>query len=441
MTLSLKGTAGGAEANLRAGLKGRVDDWHAAGIDIELGLQGPDGGKLLQQLGFDVIPIEAVAGGNLQLTAKGVPADGMAIDLAATVGASELGANGTLTLKEGSDPEYRATVSANTPDLAPLALMAGRVLPMMTGMIPADLSLEIEGVGSAIALPSVSGSISGTSFEGRLEGDMEPAPGERNRRFAGELSVSEADLRNLTELVLGPDQWFSAGDGSSIWPVASFGAPLLDGIDLAFDFHAGRLLIDETTEIANADGNLRISPTLLRLDGLKGAFAGGSLEGSLSLTRTDAEAALSGRVKLEDANLRQLVWRPDNRAVASGTMDLFLEYEGVGRSISAIVSGLSGGGTFSLENGDFRGLSPQAFPLVTRAVDAGLDLRDEKDSRGFRQPHVGRQPAVRRSGRHIDAGRRSPERPQRGGGFRKRRKSSGRRNWILRPLTLMPISR
>ncbi|POF28696.1 AsmA family protein [Roseibium marinum] len=378
MTLSLEGSAGGADATVRAEFKGRVDDWRSAGIDLALGLQGPDGGKLLQQLGFNVIPIDADNGGKLSVVAKGVPAEGLALEIETSVGKSELGAKGTVTLKEGSEPQYRMTVAAKTRDLTPLALMAGRVLPVMSGTLPAEVTVDLEGAGSVLKVTNASGQVGDTSFEGSLEGDLQPAPGERNRRFSGDLSVSQADLRSLSELILGPDQWFSLGDGTSNWPSASFGSPLPDGVDLSFDFLADRLLVDDETEIANARAQLRITPTLLRLDGLNGVFAGGSLEASLSLRRSDAEAAASGRVKLDGADLRQLVWRPDSRAVASGTLDLFLEFEGAGRSISAIVTGLSGGGTFSMENGDFRGVNPQAFQLVTRAVDSGLDLQDEK---------------------------------------------------------------
>lgn len=378
MTLILKGIAGAAETSLVADLKGRVDIWHEAEIDVALEFKGPDGSRLLQQLGFDLIPVEASGGGEIGLIAKGVPAEGLDVAFDASVGASDLSAKGSVTLKENEDPAYLLTINSKTEDLAPLALMAGRILPVMAGTIPAEVSLDLEGVGTEIAFSRLSGQLADARFEGRLEGSLEPAPGERNRRFAGELTVSQADLRTLSEFVLGPDQWFSTGDGTSIWPVAPFGAPLLDGFDVTLQFRADSLTIDEETRITNPRAELRVTPTLMRLDGLNGAFAGGNLTGSLSLRRSDAEAAASGRIKLDDADLRQLVWRRDNRAVASGTLDMFLEFEGAGRSISAIVTGLNGGGTFSLENGDFRGVNPQAFPLVIRAVDAGLDLRDEK---------------------------------------------------------------
>lgn len=378
MTLRLEGAAGGAETTIEAELKGRVDTWQNAEVNLSVSMLGPDGSKLLQQLGFDVIPVETSGNGQLSLSAKGVPEEGLEVDLAAQVGTSELTSEGTVTLKKDADPDFRFRVGAKTSDLAPLALMAGRVLPIMTGTIPAQLDLEIEGVGTALALTKASGKIGETQFEGRLEGDMEPAPGERNRRFDGELTLNQVDLRGLSELVLGPDQWFSAGDGSSIWPTAPFGTPLLEGFDLTLGLQADRMIIDETLEISNPNAELRLTPVMMRLDGLNGVFAGGALTSSLSLRRSEAEAAISGRLKLDNGDLRQVVWRPGDRAVASGTLDLFLEFEGAGRSISAIVTGLSGGGTFALEDGDFRSLSPQAFPLVTRAVDAGLDLQDDR---------------------------------------------------------------
>ncbi|XHC12968.1 AsmA-like C-terminal region-containing protein [Labrenzia sp. ac12] len=378
MTLRLDGSAGGADAAINAELKGRVDQWHDAEVAVGVELKGPDGGRLLQQLGFDVIPLEAAGTGHLALNVSGIPAKGLATDLSTEIGGSSVEANGTLTLKKDEAPEYLVSVTAETADLGPLALMAGRVLPVMSGTIPAALSVDVEGIGSSMAVSRAEGSLGTTTFEGRLEGDLEPAPGERNRRFSGEITVSEADLRTMTELVLGPDQWFSAGDGSSIWPTTPFGSPLLDGLDLTMQFKADRMLLDEDTAITGPSAEIRLSPSLFRLDGLQGGFAGGQLDGSLSIRRTEAEAAASGRVKLDNADLRQVSWRPDNRAVASGTLDLYLEFEGAGRSISAIVSGLNGGGTFSMENGDFRGLNPQAFPLVTRAVDAGLDLQENK---------------------------------------------------------------
>ncbi|MEP4767775.1 MAG: AsmA family protein [Roseibium sp.] len=378
LTLQLNGTAGGAKTSVNAGLTGRVDAWQEGDLDLAIAMQGPDGTKLLQQLGFDAIPVSTAGAGELSFGATGTPSKGLSIDMAAKIGPSKIETAGTLTLRKNEDPAFKVTVALETPDLAPLALMSGRILPVMGGSIPANIKFVLEGHSTEVSVTNMSGSLMGTTFDGKLEGDLSPAPGEQNRRFSGELQVSHLDLRGLTELILGPDQWFSEGDETSIWPVSFFGAPLLDGLDISLDLRADRLQIDQETVLKSSRTELRLTPVLLRLDGLNGTYAGGNLEGSLSLRRSEAEGAASGRFKLTDTDLRQLSWRRDGRAVASGTLDIYLEFEGAGRSISSIVAGLNGGGTFAVKDGEFRGINPQAFPLVIRAVDAGLDLRDEK---------------------------------------------------------------
>lgn len=378
LSIELTGSAGGTQIVTKSSLKGRVDQWHEADVGLSVSMNGPDGSIVLQQLGFDVLPVETIGAAGITGEIKGIPADGMAVTSSAVLGDTTLDASGTVTFTENEAASYALTGALDTPDLTPLALLTGRVLPVMAGDLPATINGTLEGVGTSLAVPTLSGTFRDARFDGRLEGDLQPVPGERNRRFSGELRVSQMDLRALSELVLGPDQWYSLGDGSSIWPVAFFGAPLLDNLDLTVDLRADELFVDDDAAIQSARAELRLTPVLLRLDGLNGAYSGGNLKGNLSIRRSDAEGAASGRVKLTGADLRQLAWRPDGRAVVSGTGDLYLEFEGVGRSISAIVSGLNGGGTFTLENGDVRGLNPQAFMQVTRAVDAGLDLQDDK---------------------------------------------------------------
>ena len=131
LTLQLSGTAGGTRTSLTAGMKGRVDAWHEADLDVSVAMQGPDGSKLLQQLGFRAIPVDTAGIGEVSLAVIGVPEKGLAVDLAGTLGASSLETTGKLTLKEGEDPTYRIAVALETPDLAPLALMSGRILPIM----------------------------------------------------------------------------------------------------------------------------------------------------------------------------------------------------------------------------------------------------------------------------------------------------------------------
>lgn len=374
----LTGDAGGTTTELDMRFNGRVDAWRAADVNIGLDLTGPNGGQLLRQLGFEVLPIDELKTGELHLTAAGKPQDGLEVALTALAGGATLGVDGHVKFQADATPNYQFAVTAAAPDLSPFALLFGKVLPVMAGAIDADIIFNVSGRGSKIDVTDLQGTVAGVSLDGGVSGDLAPIAGETNRRFKGNLAVGTIDLRFLSEAILGPDQWFSAGDGSSIWPNGAFGAPMLTGTDLTLQLKAERMIVDDDNAVRGVTAELRLTPTMLRLDNLSGTYANGKAEGALAIRRSGAEGSVSGNVKLTGASVRDVVWQRDGRPVAAGTFELLLEFEGAGRSISGMVAGLTGGGTFTIADGELRGINPQAFSLVIRAVDAGLDLRDDK---------------------------------------------------------------
>lgn len=378
LDLSLSGSAGGVETSVTGRFEGRVDAWHEADVDLDVALKGPDGGQILRQLGLDILPVDELGQGDLHLQASGRPDDGLEVSLAATAPAASLTADGRLRLQRDEPVNYSLTGALSMEDLGPFALLVGRVMPVMSGEIPVDLTYALDGKGSDLALRDLAGQVGDVSVSGSVEGSLDPAPGERLRRFKGALRLSDLDLQALSEAVLGPDQWSSLGSGRSVWPAAPFGQALLSSLDLALDIEAERMDLGLAEAAENISARLRLGPEELRLDDLASTFAGGRLGGQLALRRSGGEGAFSGRMKLEGADLTQLVWTPDGRAVATGTLDLLADVEGAGRSISGIVASLTGSGTVTIREGALRGLNPQAFSLVMRAVDAGLDLSEDR---------------------------------------------------------------
>jgi len=383
LSVNLQGTAGETTLTLSAGMRGEADNWRDAEASLDLAMESDTSGSLLRQFGIPLLPVDDLGAGEVTLSLSGQPSSAMELALSAASEAGRVEANGKIGLPTGADGEYDLTVTAETGDLTPIGLLFGRVFPVMAGDIPARISADLSGSGSELSITNLTGSLAGTEIAGSLSGDLQPLPGETNRRFTGQLTVDEADLRVLTETILGPDQWFAAGDGSSVWPTAAFGAPLLSATDVTFDFEAGSLAAGDLFALSNARAELRITPGMMRLDRLTGTFANGTATGALTIERSGPQAAVSGRLQLEDADMRRLSWRREGRPVATGALDLFVEYEGAGRSISGIVSTLGGGGTFSVANGQLRGLNAKAFDLVLRAVDAGLELEDERIAEAF----------------------------------------------------------
>ncbi|MTI45403.1 AsmA family protein [Roseibium hamelinense] len=376
--LALNGSAGSAELTLSGAFNGRVDAWPQAQIDLDALLSGPSGSTLLQQIGLDILPVDSLSAGQISVRASGRPENGLSTTVSAEIGGSSLKGEGQVVLGQDEPVSYELDVSASSPDLTPFALAVGRVLPIMSGDIPARIVFQATGNGSEISVFELDGEIAGVSFFGGIAGRLSPLSGEAYRRLTGSVDVSELDLKALSEAVLGPDQWYSAGDGTSIWPTSAFGAPLLADTDLSLSLTTGLMQFDDMANVENVTAALRLTPDYLRLEGITGNYADGKLEAALTIRRTGAEGAFSGRIKLSNADVSDLVWRRAGRPVGSGLLDLFVEAEGAGRSISSMISGLTGGGTFEVSNGSLRGINPQAFPLVMRAVDAGLELRDDR---------------------------------------------------------------
>ena len=191
----------------------------------------------------------------------------------------------------------------------------------------------------------------------------------------GTISLSELDISELSDLLLGADQLSASTSGT--WSEAAFGPPVVSGVDLSLDVRAQRMVLAPLPPAGNVTARVSLKDDTLSLDVSEAGFAGGKLTGAYTLKRSAGQAGMTASLRADGARLEELVWRRSGRPVATGAASINLDVEGSGRSLSGIISGLAGGGTVRVENGEIRGLNPDAFALVIRAVDAGLDLNDE----------------------------------------------------------------
>ena len=85
-----------------------------------------------------------------------------------------------------------------------------------------------------------------------------------------------------------------------------------------------------------------------------------------------------GRMRIEGCRFEDMIWKRVGRAVASGTINADLTFAGSGRSLSAIVSSLTGEGAVSIADGSIAGLSPVAFDRIVDAADRGAEIDEDK---------------------------------------------------------------
>lgn len=373
--LTLKGDVGRTSLDHRLAFAGRVDRWRDAEIDIDVTAGNQDGTQLLRQLGFDVLPLAAADDGRVAVKLAGTAAGGLKGRAEIQTGLAGADFEGTVTLAEGKALNLDGTISGRTGDLASSLLLVGRMVPILAGKIPVDLSAVVSGQVDRLTLRKVSGRFGG----GPLAGDLVYDASKEVPRLTGSLDLTIVDMRFLSELALGADAW-SAIDGSPTadWPSAAFGPPLLGGLDLDIALETDRLIWSEAHPVTGAGMTLRLRDTNLSVDGLKGNVLGGKVSGAIAIARTAGEAVVSGRMRMDNVLIEEIVWKRDGRPVAGGTLDLAFDFEGSGRSIASVVSGLSGGGTMALRKGTLRSMNTGAFDAVVRAADAGLELDDAK---------------------------------------------------------------
>ncbi|MFN4127274.1 AsmA family protein [Pannonibacter indicus] len=378
MRLVLSGEVNGNKIGLDSRFAGRMDAWRDGDAALTLNMSGPEGALLLRQLGFDVASEEGLGAAELALKLNGQPGDSLAVSLDAKAGTSRLEAVGDMELpRDGVPLRYTAGVTLKSQDLSPAVLMTGQVLPALAGDLTADLRFDLLGEGGKLTLSDIKGVMAGVTVAGRLTGDLTPAAGSGLYRISGALDLSALDARLLSEVMLGADQWALA-EGNGVWPGQALGTPFAGHMDLGLDLKAGKLWLDDLTAIETVSAKLRIVPDSLRLEGLEARYGGGSLSGQVALTRNAGEAGFSGTLQLTGAQAENLVWQRSGRAVATGTLDVNAQFETSGRSIAALAAGLSGGGTVALKDGELRALNPEAFSLIIRAADSGLQLEEDK---------------------------------------------------------------
>ena len=374
--VTVRGEAGGTTVDLSGGLEGRLDTWREARVDMTGGLGNPDGGKLLAQIGLPVLSLAALGDGRIEISLAGRP--GSSLDGSARLylgDAVSLSAVGGLAFPIGAAASYAADLEAGIEDVTLLALLSGRLPALTASSGAADLVATLEGKDDTFRITNLSGKLAGAAVDGSLDVDLRLGGAGLPPRIRGSVSTSQLDVPALADLVLGTDPLANAGPSG--WSTSPFGPSLVPSMDLALDVSATRMSLGVLPELSGADGRLALSSDAMTLDLSEAGLSGGRLSGSFGVKRIDGQASISGSLKIEGAALEEFVWTRNARAVATGTADVGLDFDGTGRSLAAVVSSLAGGATLQVRDGEIRGLNPNAFGLVIRAADAGLTLDDE----------------------------------------------------------------
>ncbi|WP_310619107.1 AsmA family protein [Flexibacterium corallicola] len=373
VSLNIFGQTGLSDLDVTGHLSGRVDELGSSDVRAEVYLAGADSGRLLRQLGVEVLPIDQLEAGHIQLVLNGVPRKEVSFGFNSKLAGAQLKSQGKFKLLDKQGLKWSGSGEFVAQDIQPLALMFGHQLPVLFDSSSANLRFTAQGQGGKFQLEELTGELGNTALSGELAGAF---TGDGQLKGNGNLALSKLDLKTLSSLALGGGVWENELTSTGQWPETPLGTSMLDSFNVKIDVSADQFQLTDAWDAQDVSGQLSLRPSGLFLEDATGAFAGGTLSGGLQISRFGEQAAFSTHFKLADAAVEEVSLVRQGRAVMTGDLDVVAEMEGSGRSVAAILSSLSGSGSFTLSSGEIRGLNPQVFDLVIAQVDRGLEINE-----------------------------------------------------------------
>lgn len=342
-----------------------------AAIDTEAEVVSADANTLLRQFGFPVIALEAGGEAKFRLNAKGALDLGVDTKLSLALLGSDVTASGPLKLVENRVEGQLDLVFASEDVGRPMSRL-GRLPPVSLDPIPFTGKTRLVLSGDRLSLDGIEGKIDGRSFTGKLA-----FTGAGGRSVSGDIQLERFDLSEA--LALGVGALSGADEGQGLWPAGPISPGPFDGFTGRVALTIERASLPWLPGLSEVQGVLSLGKRETRFDQISARMAGGSFEGSLGMSLLDDGLSLQLAASVKSASL------PGIAAVAEGTVDASIDAQGVGPTIAAAVSELSGGGVLTLHGIEVARLDPTAFARLRDRAQAGLGLEPANIRQAFNE--------------------------------------------------------
>jgi len=386
---SLRANGSAGETQFTVALEPRPK---GGGSALSVGLDSPNSGALLRQLGLRAAPAGS-GKAHVAVNAAGDWAHGYDVDAAASLAGSELDWRGRfLPAAEGDEANLFGAAKVKTPNLAPLAAALGLAPANGAVLGPADIGFDATLRGDKWRFSKLAATIAGVKASGEVTyapaaplaavaqasaaisraeealgagGMAVGTPPPPLAEIEGELAVDRLPLAGVLALALGPPE---PGRTGSRWSEARFAAAPLRPPSSAVKLKVGALDLTDALAARGFTTMLRLDKGRLDLDDLKMQIAGGAAKGHATLRRDGDTATLTGSLALDSI----AVERPSFSGRLGGTLD----FASTGRSPAALIAGLAGAGKVDFAGAALARSDPAALDRVVaraQAPDAPLD--------------------------------------------------------------------
>lgn len=360
--LAVTGAAGGSAFSIRAAGTGLMPGGDGPRT-IDVAVDNPEAYRILEQAGFDVLPLEGEGPAALRLNVSGGADDGdLAIDARLTSGASALAltGHGGVPVHDAATGLFKLDVAAA--DIEPFAIMLGHSLPQGGAGLPLSMTSSLTLTEDQVLLSGIAGTAEDNGFSGSLAFDRNAA----TLSGAGDMRFDRVALGWLGELALGAQL---GGSDGAIWNDDRFLPPAPGQPELKIALQAGEIDLARGGTAQNFKADLSTGTGTMGLDQAQADWFGGRLGGKLSLSNTDGTVFMSGRISATGADLAALERAIRGSSALTGKAGATASLEGTGKSIGELVASLAGGGELKAEELVIAGLDPEAFPRILGATD------------------------------------------------------------------------
>jgi uncharacterized protein involved in outer membrane biogenesis len=324
-------------------------------------LEATDGKALVAVLGLDRVFAVSVGPGTFTFKANG-PRREWRVEGRLIAGGLDASLNGnTQVFSDNPSATLRANVARA--DIAPLR-GAGRG----DTSLPMSFATNVALTGERLTLNDINCTVAGVSLHGKL-GLTFSSP----RRVQGDIDADSIDAAGLLAAAVGVPASASSGSAGWTWSNEPFNAGIFGDYAGQIVLKARRVELLPKLPARDFRATLRFGKQEFAFDDASGTVGGGWFVGNLSFwsaeegLKTDAKISLSG---VDAASVLPYGGHPP----VSGTVAISAEAEGRGLSPIALISSLQGSGTIALNDGQFAGLDPRTFDVVSSAVDQGMPI-------------------------------------------------------------------
>lgn len=363
VALSAQGKAGGSALTATLSAAGRAGGLADADVSVALSGRNDDATELLALYGLPVLPLGLVGPGETDFSLKGKLSGELATSVKFVAGDLSATFAGATTLADGLAVKGQGQLDA--PDIEPLLVTAGIALPSMGAGVPVELEAGADYGDGLLVLNALAGTVNQAS----VTGDINALFKEGRPHLTGQLALDELNLEPFAAMILGEAALESTGEGWSSVPFAPKGmTPFTAELGIA----AATLAAGPAVTAYDAGLRLRLDDESLRLSDLSAKLHGGDVTGLFELKNSDGTGYFSGQMKLTGADIASALGAGSG---LGGSGDLSTALSASGKSISGLVSTLSGSGTVAFRSLAVDGVDAAALPeLIARADRFGKDI-------------------------------------------------------------------